>query len=346
MIKVERVDGDFARAYDSTAGGDSSYFGWANMGKESIVLDIKNPDDAAVLSNMVSTADVFVQNLAPGALERVGFGAAELRADHPGLITVDISGYGDSPAVARKRAYDLLVQAESGLIAVSGVPDELGRIGISICDIGTGVTAYAAVLEALIARSISGSGTSLAVSLFDVAAEWMTVPFLQHAGGLTPTRVGLAHPTIAPYGAYETADGALTLISIQNEREWLRLCTDVFETPDTATDPRFATNEDRVANRPEMDSVIGPIIVGFDAATLRDRLDDATIAWGAINGLDELADHPALRRRRGVSSEGVGFDLPAHPVRHGHPHGSELPGQVPTIGQHTQALRSEFSPAR
>lgn len=340
VIKVERATGDFARGYDSAAGGDSSYFGWANLGKESIVLDIKDETDAALLSRMIAAADVFVQNLAPGALEKLGFGAAVLREAHPRLITVDVSGYGDSPAVAKKRAYDLLVQAESGLIAVSGSPTELGRIGVSICDVGTGVTAYAAVLEALVGRSVTGEGAALGVSLFDVAAEWMTVPFLQHAAGMAPKRVGLRHPTIAPYGAYETSDGALTLISIQNEREWVRLCTDVLRAESMATDPRFVSNELRVEHRGELETEVSAIVADLDASTFRDRLDDAAIAWGAINGLDELAEHAALRTRHGVSSHGVDFRLPAHPVRSGR---ENVTRRAPTIGQHTDALRAEFA---
>ncbi len=340
VIKVERATGDFARGYDSAAGGDSSYFGWANLGKESIVLDIKDGDDAALLHRLIASADVFVQNLAPGALDRLGFGAAALRETNERLITVDISGYGDSPAVAKKRAYDLLVQAESGLIAVSGSPTELGRIGVSICDVGTGVTAYAAVLEALVGRSVTGQGAQLGVSLFDVAAEWMTVPFLQHAAGMAPKRVGLRHPTIAPYGAYETADGSLTLISIQNEREWVRLCAEVLHAEAMATDPRYVSNELRVRNRGDLEPDVSAIVADLDAATFRDRLDDAAIAWGAINSLDELAEHAALRTRGGVSSSGVEFTMPAHPVRSSR----QLPTRAaPSVGQHSDAIRSEFS---
>jgi len=346
VIKVERASGDFARAYDDTAGGDSSYFGWANLGKESIVLDIKADEDAALLRRMIASADVFVQNLAPGALERLGFGAERLRADHPALITCGISGYGDAPAVAKKRAYDLLVQAESGLISISGGPSELGRIGVSICDVGTGVTSYAAILEALVGRSVTGIGAALDVSLFDVAAEWMTVPFLQHQAGKGPTRIGLAHPTIAPYGAYATSDDQLTLISIQNEREWVRLCSEVLGDAAMATDDRFASNNQRVANRPELEATVSAIVAKLSTTDFRTRLDDAAIAWGAVNGLDELTTHDALRRRSGVSSSGVPFELPAHPVRASHstPQNAEPTRQAPTIGQHTQALRAEFAP--
>ena len=338
VIKIERPEGDFARRYDDAAGGDSSYFGWANQGKESIVVDIKDPVDAALLHRMIAAADVFLQNLAPGALDRLGFGSDALRAAHPRLITCDISGYGDAPKVLAKRAYDLLVQAESGLIAVSGGPGELGRIGVSICDIGTGVTAYGAILEALIGRSVTGVGERLRVSLFDVAAEWMTVPFVQHAAdGVGPNRVGLHHPTIAPYGAYATADGSLTLISIQNEREWVRLCAEVLDSAELATDPRFDSNAARVANRPELEPIVCAIVVGLDRDTFRARLDAAAIAWGGVNTLDDLATHAALRTRTATSSFGVDFVLPAHPAR------VTAHGYVPTIGAHSDALRAEFA---
>jgi len=275
VIKVERAGGDFARGYDSAAHGDSSYFAWANHGKESIALDIKDPDDGALLNRIIAIADVLVQNLAPGALARAGFGSREMRQANPRLITCDISGYGDDPTLAGKKAYDLLVQAESGLVSISGGPGELGRVGISLVDIGTGVTAYGAILEALIARGITGDGAELAVSMFDVAAEWMTVPFLQHfPGQATPARVGLRHPSIAPYGAYETNDGALTLLSIQNEREWVRLCSEVLLEPELATNTQFASNKDRVANRDDLEARLDAIIGELDkGATSHRRLD-------------------------------------------------------------------------
>ncbi|MED5394091.1 MAG: CaiB/BaiF CoA-transferase family protein, partial [Actinomycetota bacterium] len=233
VIKVERPTGDFARGYDRAGLGDSSYFAWTNHGKESVVLDLKTDDDADLLRRVIRSADVFVQNLAPGAAARLGFGADELRDCNPTLITCDISGYGESEGLADKKAYDLLIQAESGLVGISGGVNELGRIGISIIDIGAGVTAYAAVLEALVARAVSGEGSALEISLFDVAAEWMTVPFAQHVyGDVGPSRVGLRHPTIAPYGAYRTLDEKLTLLAVQNEREWGRLCVDVLGRPD------------------------------------------------------------------------------------------------------------------
>ncbi len=344
VIKIERESGDFARGYDGAAHGDSSYFAWANHGKESLVLDIKDADDASLLHRIVASADVFVQNLAPGALDRAGFGAATLQAANPRLITCDISGYGEQAGLAEKKAYDLLVQAESGLIGISGGPGELGRVGISLCDIGAGVTAHAAILEALIARSVSGEGAQLGVSLFDVAAEWMTVPLVQHHhGGTSPTRVGLKHPTIAPYGAFATAEGALTLLSIQNEREWARLCTDVLDMPDLATDKRFASNTERVQNRVELEETMNGVIGTLSQDEFLRRLDLASIANGSVNGLDDVVAHQAMRWRTINSTTGTQVTLPAHPVRNPSAARDNPLPSLPTIGQHTEAIRSEFS---
>ena len=232
VIKIERPEGDFARGYDAAVNGLSSYFVWLNRGKESLVADIKDKADARLLHAILAQTDVFVQNLAPGAAARAGFGAAALRARYPRLITVDISGYGAGHAYDDMKAYDLLVQAESGLAGITGHPAGPGRVGVSVCDIACGMDAHAAVLEALIARGISGDGCALEVSLFSGAADWMNVPLLYFEGtGRAPQRVGLAHPSICPYGAFPTADGSLVLISIQNEREWARFCDGVLGEP-------------------------------------------------------------------------------------------------------------------
>lgn len=343
VIKIERPGGDFARGYDAAVGGDSTYFAWANHGKESVVLDFDRDDDMAVVASMLEAADVFVQNLAPGALARRGLGSAQLRERHPRLITVDISGYGEEPPLDSKRAYDLLVQAESGVISVSGPPGELGRIGISLCDIGTGVTAHAAVLEALVARSITGLGSGIAISLFDVMAEWMTVPLALHEAGAPPRRVGLKHPSIAPYGAFATSEGTLTLISIQNEREWVRLCNEVLEAPDMAVDPRFDSNLVRVQNRAELESRLGEIVSSLSRDEFQSRLQSASIAFGTVSDLDDLSSHAALRRREVISSSGIAAALPAHPVRFvGMAHGSAP--RVPAVGQHSEEIRAEFAP--
>jgi len=346
VIKIERVEGDFARRYDQAARGDSSYFAWANQGKESLVLDIKDESDAALLHRIVEQADVFVQNLAPGALDRAGFGSDELRARSPKLITCDISGYGESPEVADKKAYDLLVQAESGLIGISGGPSELGRIGVSMVDAGTGMAAYYGVLEALLQRGVTGRGSGVRVSLFDVMADLMTVPLTQHElGEGGPTRVGLRHPTIAPYGAFKTSDDHLTLISIQNEREWVRLCTDVLGRADMATDARFDSNDDRVAHRTDLEHEMNGIIGTLTRSEFQSLLSKASIAYGNVSSLQDLSEHIALRRRTVTTSTGDQIALPAHPVRW-----TELPGEtdrpgapVPSIGQQTDAIRQEFS---
>ena len=343
VIKVEREGGDFARGYDRAARGDSSYFAWTNHGKESVVLDIKAAEDAALLHRVIERADVFVQNLSPGALERRGFGSDALRERCPRLVTCDVSGYGESPELAGRKAYDLLVQAESGLVGISGGPGELGRVGVSICDVGTGITAHAAILEALIARGVDGRGSGVRVSLFDVTAEWMTVPFAQHVhGGGGPGRVGLRHPSIAPYGAFETSEGDLTLIAVQNEREWRRLCTDVLERPALADDPRFASNVERVAHRPALEAALSEATGAMGRGALRGRLADGDIAFGAVSSLDDLVAHPALRRRTVTSSEGAEVELPAHPVRRA-PAADRRSVRVPRLGEHTEAIRREFA---
>ncbi len=225
VIKIEREEGDFARGYDKAAEGESSYFTWLNQGKESLSLDFKSDEGSDLLWRILKKADVLIQNLSPGALSRSGFSTSKLHQLNPKLIICNISGYGMEGDVSKKPAYDLLVQAESGIISVSGAPEALGRIGVSVCDIGAGMTAYSGILEAILKRAINGQGSELSVSLFDVAADWMAVPYIHAEYGFgSPQPVGLKHPSIAPYGAFQCSDGRLVLISIQNEREWERLC--------------------------------------------------------------------------------------------------------------------------
>ena len=243
VIKIERAEGDFARGYDALVEGQSAYFVWLNRGKQSIRLDVKDEADRALLGRMVAKADVFIQNLAPGAAARLGLDAARLCADHPRLIHCSISGYGEDGPYRDQKAYDLLIQAESGLCAVNGTEDGAARVGVSVCDIAAGMTAFQAILQGLYARERTGKGRAIEVSLFHAMADWMNVPYLQtRYGGKPPGRMGLKHPSIAPYGAYECADGKAVLISIQNEREWARLCADVLGDADLATDPRFSDN--------------------------------------------------------------------------------------------------------
>ena len=253
VIKIERPQGDFARGYDNAVQGDSTYFVWLNRGKESIVLDYSQPEDAELLQRIIANADVLIQNLGPGAAERAGFGWQKMRELHPRLITCDITGYGEEGPYASMKAYDLLVQAESGLCSVTGTPDAPGRIGVSSCDIGTGMYAHAAILEALLQRGITGQGSAIHVSLFDSMADWMTVPLLHYDyGGTVWPRVGLGHPTIAPYGAYSvggfTEESAALLIGIQNDGEWARFVRQVLEQPDLLERSEFQTNMLRVQN--------------------------------------------------------------------------------------------------
>ncbi len=340
VIKVERAGGDFARGYDTVAKGASSYFTWLNQGKQSIVLDLKAHDDLALLRRMIARADVFIENLAPGAAARAGLGPQVLQADHPGLICCGISGYGDGPGVTGLKAYDLLVQAESGLSAITGDGDHMARIGVSICDIGAGMAAHAAILEALIAKGITGRGRVLEVTLFDVAAYWMTVPLIhtKHGDG-PPGREGLRHPSIAPYGAYATTDGAQTLIAVQNPREWARLVA-ALDLPELAQDPRFATNTARVANRPALEVVLSARIEALTAPDLHHRLTEADIAFGRVNTPDQVANHPALRQQSIATADGMVLSTPAGRVL-GAP--ASPIGPAPALDADGAQLRQEFA---
>ncbi|HUG59422.1 MAG TPA: CaiB/BaiF CoA-transferase family protein, partial [Candidimonas sp.] len=257
VIKIERAQGDFARGYDNAVMGDSTYFVWLNRGKESIVLDFSNEEELALLRNMISQADVLIQNLGPGAAERAGFGWQAMRELNPRLITCDISGYGETGPYAGNRAYDLLVQAETGICSVTGTPEAPGRIGVSACDIGTGMYAHAAILEALLERSQTGQGSAIHVSLFDSMSDWMSVPLLHYdcAGTVWP-RVGLSDPTIAPYGASSVKDGKQRLVGVQNDGEWKRFATGVLQRPDLLEQEEFASNGNRVINRAALDGIV------------------------------------------------------------------------------------------
>ena len=341
VIKVERAEGDFARGYDAAVNGLASYFVWLNRGKESLVADIKDPADARLLHAILARTDVFLQNLAPGAAARAGFGADDLRKRHPRLITVDISGYGTGHAYAGMKAYDLLVQAESGLAGITGHPAGPGRIGVSACDIACGMDAHAAVLEALIARGITGAGCALEVSLFSGAADWMSVPLLYFEGtGRAPQRLGLAHPSISPYGAFPTADGGLVLISIQNEREWLRFCDRVLGEPDLAEAEGFGSNNARVANRAAVDLRVGSVLARFTRDEAAARLKAAGTAYGFVNTLSDLAAHPALIRTQ-VGTPAGPASIVAPPVLID---GKVRDlGPVPDLGEHGASIRAEFS---
>lgn len=341
VIKIERAEGDFARGYDAACNGMSTYFVWLNRGKESICLDIKQPRDKALLTSLLEKADVFIQNLAPGAMGRAGFGSKELRERHPRLITVDISGYGEEGEYASMKAYDLLVQAESGLCAVTGRAEGPGRVGVSACDIACGMNAHAAVLEALIERGITGRGKGIAVSLFDGMADWMTVPLLYFEGtGKQPQRIGLAHPSLCPYGAFETQDGALILISIQNEREWAKFADKFLDDATLSQHACFRTNVERVANRPMVDAHIAAVFAARTRDVCVAKLQAANTAYGFVNGVDGLAKHPALRRVT-VGTEKGPVDIAAPPARFSD--GPRSLGPVPALGEHTERVRAEFA---
>ena len=340
VIKLERAEGDFARGYDRAAKGQSSYFVWLNRGKQSLVADIKDAADAALLHRILARADVFIQNLAPGAAARAGFGSAALRGRYPRLITVDISGYGESGEYASMKAYDLLVQAESGLCSVTGRPEGPGRVGVSACDIAAGMAAHAGVLEAIIERGTTGRGKGLSVSLFDGMADWMNVPLLYFEGtGKAPARVGLAHPSICPYGAFALADGALVLIAIQNEREWAQFCAGFLGEPDLPQRPGFETNVARVANRAMVDGHIAAAFARLPREEAAARLRRANTAFGFVNDVAALAGHPALRRTNVATPNGE-VSIAAPPVLASD--GPRALGPVPGVGEHSERIRAEF----
>ena len=340
VIKLERSEGDFARKYDDDANGQSAYFAWLNRGKESIVVDIKHDADQALVHRILARADVFIQNLAVGAAARSGLGSDALRQRYPRLVTCDISGYGEHGTYAGMKAYDLLVQAESGLVSVSGAAGDYGRVGVSICDIATGVSAALAVTEALVERERTGVGKGVKLSLFGVIADWMAVPLLQHDyTGSGPRRVGLAHPSIAPYGGFPTRDGTTLVICVQNDREWRDLAEQVMDRAELARDARFATNKDRVARREEVDDMVGAFFAAHSRSDLESRLRSARIAYGNVNALAGLSAHPALRRWTITSATGD-IAMPAHPNA-----ALETPHSlsIPDLDAQGAAIRKEFA---
>jgi crotonobetainyl-CoA:carnitine CoA-transferase CaiB-like acyl-CoA transferase len=342
VIKVEREEGDFARGYDKAAKDESSYFIWLNQGKQSVCLDFKSAEGAQLLRNILKKADVLIQNLSPGALPRAGFSTKEMHDLNPKLIICNISGYGMEGEVSRKPAYDLLVQAESGLISVSGSSDAPGRIGVSVCDIGAGMTAYSGILEAIIKRSISGKGDEISISLFDVAADWMAVPFI-HAeyGDGAPQPAGLRHPSIAPYGAFKCSDAKLVLISIQNEREWERFCKLALQSDELFENPNYKSNTLRVVNRDQLERDITDITSQQSSQELQLRLQKATIAYGALNEASDLRHHAAFRIGEYRTADGKQIELAAHPVKWTDPD-TDRPMRSPKIGEHTEAIVEEF----
>jgi itaconate CoA-transferase len=340
VIKIERPEGDFARGYDDLVHGESAYFVWLNRGKESVVLDLTKDDDKAPLEAILKRADVFVQNLKPGAIAKLGFAIERLRCDYPRLICCSISGYGETGPYAARKAYDLLIQAEAGLASVTGSPDAPARVGVSVVDVAAGMDAYEAILEALIGRGRSGEGAELSVSMFDAMADWMTVPLLQYEGGKAPQRLGLAHPSIAPYGVFRTRDGADVLISIQSDREWRALARDVLGDAALAADADFATNVERVKRRAATDGKVAAVFGAMNVDTLTAKLAAADIAFARVNDTALLARHPHLRR--------ITVETPSGPVSYPAPaeqraSASRRYGPVPALGEHTERVRAEFA---
>jgi crotonobetainyl-CoA:carnitine CoA-transferase CaiB-like acyl-CoA transferase len=344
VIKVERAGaGDFARDYDHTVHGQASYFVWLNRGKESIELDVKSSRGQQVLAALLARADVFVQNLAPGAADRLGLSAAALRSRHPRLICCSVSGYGPDGPYQRKKAYDLLVQCEAGLLSVTGTPEAPAKAGISVADIAAGMYAFSGVLTALYERERTGAGTSVEVAMLDALGEWMSQPYLYAVyGGDEPRRNGARHASISPYGPYAAADGQVFL-GLQNEREWAILCRDILGQPELMQDPRFATNTDRVTHDHELTPIIESALRELTAAEVEARLDAAGIANARLRTPGEFAAHPQLAARDRWRDIGT----PGGPVRALLPPvtvaGREAAmGDVPALGQHTAAILAEL----
>lgn len=314
VVKIERPEGDFARGYDDAAAGQSSYFVWLNRGKNSVTLDLMSERGKSALADLLQNADILIQNLKPGSLARLGFDLSELKAKYPQLISCSISGYGEDGPMADRKAYDLLIQAESGLCSITGGPSEPARVGISIVDIATGATAYSAILEALIRRGVTGKGAQISISMFDVLADWLTVPLLNHENGKSPKRAGLSHPSIAPYGVFYPRTGAPILIAIQSDREWADLCEGFIGEPDLVNDTRFATNVTRVANREATDGVVAEAFARLTSDEAIAQLLKSKIALASVNDMTGLSTHAHLRRIT-VDSPNGPVSMPAPAAR-------------------------------
>jgi itaconate CoA-transferase len=345
VIKIERPgDGDFARGYDATVRGMSSHFVWLNRSKESLTLDLKRPEAVLIRDRLLEKADVFVQNLAPGATERLGLGAAELRKRYPRLIVCDLSGYGSSGPYRDKKAYDLLIQAEAGLISITGTEETPSKVGISIADISCGMYAYAGILTALLARSRTGEGSTLEVSLFDSLAEWMGYPaYYASYGGSSPSRTGASHATIAPYEPVLSADHKAVYLGIQNEREWKQFCEVVLRNSQLFLDSRFDSNAKRVQNRPQLDQIMQDVFQYLTAAEIIARLEAAQIANARLNTVKEFLEHPQLKARH----RWVTVDSPVGAIQALLPpvtmeNVAPVMNAVPALGQQTDAILAEL----
>ena len=344
VIKIERPGvGDFARGYDSTVKGMSSHFVWLNRTKESLTLDLKRPEAIEILRGLLTRADVFIHNLAPGAMARLGFGSETVRSEYPRAIVCEISGYGSTGPYRDKKAYDLLVQSEAGMLAITGTEDQPAKVGISVADISAGMYAFSGVLAALLRRQKTGEGSALEVSLFESLGEWMSYPVYYASGGAAPPRSGARHAVIAPYGPYAAGDGKIVYLGLQNEREWGRFCAEALGRPEVAIDPRFSSNPQRVKHRDELDALITNAFSGLTADEVIDRLETAQIANARMNTVEEFIDHPQLTARNRWTE----VASPAGPVRVLVPpfnfDNMEMPmGAIPAIGEHTDAILGEL----
>jgi len=344
VIKVERPGtGDFARSYDETVKGMSSHFVWLNRTKESLTLNLKEPEAEQVLSSLLTRADVFVQNLAPGAAARLGLGSDRLRQSYPALVVCNISGYGDSGPYRDKKAYDLLIQSEAGVVSVTGTEEEPCKVGISVADIAAGMYAYSGVLTALLCRERTGQGATVDVSMLEALGEWMAYPAYYSYGGHAPPRTGASHAVIAPYGPFQSKDGKAVFLAVQNEREWERFCRLVLHRSDLAADVRFDSNATRVAHRPELHALVNEVLGRLAAGEIIERLDAAQIANARMNTVEEFIDHPQLAARNRWQT----VDSPAGPVPALVPpvdiEGVEPSmGPIPSLGQHTDDILAEL----
>jgi itaconate CoA-transferase len=345
VINIERPGaGDFARGYDETVKGLSSHFVWLNRSKESLALDLKQEEAKEVLRRLIARADVFVQNLAPGAAGRLGFGAEELRARHPGLVYCGISGYGEGGPYTTKKAYDLLVQCEAGLVAITGTPETPSKVGISVADIAAGMYAYSGILSALLRRERTGEGATLEVSMLEALGEWMGFPaYFAGYGGEEPGRSGASHAAIAPYGPFECGDGQTVFLGIQNEREWKKFCDEVLGREEMAEDYRFDTNSRRVENRDELHDEIERVFSGLSSEEAIDRLEGAGVANARMRSIRQFLDHPQLEARDRWRE----FGSPVGPLRGLLPP-AMLDGQepvmtpIPEVGEHNEKILAEL----
>ena len=345
VIKIERPGvGDFARDYDQTVKGQSAYFVWLNRSKESLTLDVKKDEAKQILAKLIAKADVFIQNLAPGAAKRLGLGAEALMKNNPRLIVCDISGYGDSGPYAHKKAYDLLIQSEAGILSVTGTPEQPSKVGVSLSDIGTGLHAYSAILGALYQRERTGKGTRVEITMFEAMVEWMSHPLMYtHFGGKAPRRSGPDHATIVPYGRFTAGDGKDLMFGIQNEREWASFCEQVLGKPEYASDPRYDNNTKRNAARSELIVLITGIFATMTAEQAVAKLDAAGIANARMNTPDEVWDHAQLKARkrwREIDTPAGRIDALLPPVTN-----SDFEARmdkVPAVGEHTDSVLREI----